>query len=212
MVIGAGLALFLTALVGYLLGSVSGAILLARARGIEIREHGSGNAGGTNALRVLGKKAAAVVVLIDAGKGALAVALAAWVGAAAPPHWQAMAAIAGATAGHVWPLYFGFRGGKGAATLLGGLLFALPSAVLGCVAVWLCMLFATGFVGLATICAGLAFPAFAALFAAPRLPWLVFALAVAAFIVYTHRANLSRLRAGTEPRFEKLWLLRRRSS
>lgn len=106
--IEAGFAL----LFGYLLGSVSGSLLLGRRLGVDVREHGSGNAGGTNALRVLGARIALLVVLIDVGKGALAVAVA-WVIFPAEPDWPGAAAGLGAVVGHCFPLWHGFRGGKG---------------------------------------------------------------------------------------------------
>jgi glycerol-3-phosphate acyltransferase PlsY len=190
----------------YLIGSFSGSLLLGRLRGVDIRTQGSGNAGGTNALRTQGWRFALGVVAIDVGKGALAAALArasvhdaqAWV----------LAAVLAAMAGHVWPLFHGFRGGKGAATLVGGLAVAWPSALVPVLATWVASLVATGYVGLSTILAALALAVFCALppVAAPRF---AFGLVVAALIVYTHRDNLRRLRAGTESRFERARLFRR---
>lgn len=190
----------------YLIGSFSGSLLLGRLRGVDIRTQGSGNAGGTNALRTQGWRFALGVVAIDVGKGALASALArasvhdaqAWV----------FAAVLAAMAGHVWPLFHGFRGGKGAATLVGGLAVAWPSALVPVLATWVASLVATGYVGLSTILAALALAVFCALppVAAPRF---AFGLVVAALIVYTHRDNLRRLRAGTESRFERARLFRR---
>src|SRR5690606_2878124 len=107
--------------VSYLLGSIVGSLVLGRSRGVDIRTQGSGNAGGTNALRTQGKGFAAAVMVIDVGKGVIAAGPVA--AAAIDSGWNAMTlqVLCGAAAviGHVWPVYFGFRGGKGAATLVG---------------------------------------------------------------------------------------------
>ena len=134
-------------LLGYLLGSISGSLLLGRLRGIDIRQQGSGNAGGTNALRTQGVWFALGVILIDVGKSALA----AWVGGcwiADSGHALRVALLAGAAAaaGHVWPLYFGFRGGKGVAAVLGVLLVLWPLGVAVMVGVVLLVLAITGYV------------------------------------------------------------------
>jgi acyl phosphate:glycerol-3-phosphate acyltransferase len=203
------MALFVAKLViAWLLGSLSGSLLIGRIYGLDIRKSGSGNAGGTNALRVAGWRFAALVVLIDVGKGALA----AWIGAWSPvwattgpdPQWQAAACAFAAILGHCWPVFFGFRGGKGAGTAVGAVLVMAPMLAAGMFAVWLIVVAATRFVGLATVLAGLSFPLFAWL--AGRLGhaqtdvMLVFAIAVALLIVFTHRSNLGRLWRHQEPR------------
>lgn len=198
----------LLVLAAYLLGSLSGSLLLGRLRGVDIRTQGSGNAGGTNAFRTQGLKFALGVVVIDIGKGALA----AWLGlrfAEAPnAAWLAYATAFAAVVGHVWPLWHGFRGGKGAATVIGATLVLWPAAVPVLLAVWIGVLVLTGYVGLGTVLAGLALAALATLTHAPT-PRLAFALAAAALLAWTHRGNLARLRAGTESRFEKARLLHR---
>lgn len=193
----------------YLLGSLSGSLLLGRLRGVDIRQLGSGNAGGTNALRTQGWKFALGTVLVDVGKGVLAAWLALRFGGGSP--WLPWAAAGAAVLGHVYPVFHGFRGGKGAGTLVGVLLVLWPEAVVLMIASWVLVLVLTGYVGLSTIIAGatlvpLAFQADAS------TPATVFALALSAFLVFTHRANLARLRAGTEPRFERVRLLRRRQA
>jgi glycerol-3-phosphate acyltransferase PlsY len=190
----------------YLLGSLSGSLLLGRLRGVDIRTQGSGNAGGTNALRTQGWRFALGVVLVDVGKGALAAAFAARLFPDRPT-W-AYAAILAAIAGHVWPVFHGFRGGKGAATLVGGLAVAWPMALVPVLATWCASLVLTGYVGLSTILAVIALAAFSALppVDAARFG---FGLVAAALIVHTHRDNLRRLRAGTESRFERARLLHR---
>ena len=198
-------------LCAYLLGSVSGSLLFGRLRGVDIRRHGSGNAGGTNALRTLGWRFALGVVAIDLGKGALA----AWLALRFAPLGQALdvtahgyAAAACAVVGHVWPLWHGFRGGKGAATAVGGLLMLWPWSIGVLLPVWMLVLVATGYVGLSTVLAALALPLLAwSTDAEPARLW--FSLFAALFIAFTHRANLQRLRQGTESRFERARLLHR---
>lgn len=193
-------------LAAYLLGSLSGSLLLGRLRGVDIRTLGSGNAGGTNALRTQGWRFALGTVLVDVGKGALATWLAArWMPAS--PDLVYACALA-AVAGHVWPLFHGFRGGKGAATLVGALIVAWPAALPWVLGVWVLSLTVSGYVGLSTVLAGLMLPMLALATGADAGRWL-FALVASALLVYTHRANLRRLRAGTESRFERARLLGR---
>lgn len=206
------LSSLLILLVAYLLGSLSGGLLLGRLRGVDIRTEGSGNAGGTNALRTQGLKFAVPVVVFDVGKGALA----AWVGlrfapvgadyAGATVHGYAAAFVA--VLGHVWPLWHGFRGGKGAATLVGGVMVLWPWVSPLLLAVWVATILATGYVGLATVLAGLSL-ALATWWTDAALPRLWFACAAAALLVFTHRANLARLLRGEESRFQRARLLHR---
>jgi glycerol-3-phosphate acyltransferase PlsY len=202
----------LVLLLAYLLGSLSGSLLVGRLQGVDIRTQGSGNAGGTNAFRTRGWKFALAVVAIDIGKGALA----AWLGFAlhddAAPFSAGALALActmAAAIGHTWPVFFGFRGGKGAAALVGGLIVAWPAAVPVLIVVWLLVLTASGYVGLSTMLAAAALLPLAWWHGARTFadPPLAFAVAAVAFILFTHRANLARLRAGTEHRFERarLW-------
>lgn len=211
------LALVGAALIGYLLGSLSGSLLLGRLRGVDIRALGSGNAGGTNALRTLGWRFALAVIVIDVGKGALAAFLAPWLlnaaldSAVSTTSLAATAAFA-AVLGHVWPLYFRFRGGKGAGTAVGAIAMVAPWCILPMFLVWLITIVGTGYVGLATILAGLSLvPAMWMLAPEPLPPALgALAIALAVTLVFTHRSNLARLRSGSENRFEKARLLRRR--
>lgn len=196
---------FVLILAAYLLGSLSGSLLLGRLRSVDIRTQGSGNAGGTNALRTQGWRFALGTVAIDIGKGALAAWLARrFAGDAGVAYLAVLAAVAG----HVWPVFHGFRGGKGAGTLVGGLLVLWPPAILPLLTVWLLCLTTTGYVGLATVLAAIALPVFA-LGTGAEGARLAFALTVAALIAFTHRSNLARLRAGNEHRFERARVLGR---
>lgn len=195
-------------LCAYLIGSVSGSLLLGKWRGIDIRTQGSGNAGGTNAFRTQGTKFALGVLVIDVSKGVLATWLAMRFGSPERAHWLPYAAAFAATIGHIWPVWHGFRGGKGAATALGGMTMLWPIATPWLFALWVLCVVLTGYVGLSTMIAAFGFAA-AAWAVGGDEARMVFALAIATLIVFSHRANLARLRAGTESRFEKAMLLRR---
>ncbi|NKI34252.1 glycerol-3-phosphate 1-O-acyltransferase PlsY [Wenzhouxiangella sp. XN79A] len=217
MPITALLDLLLFALLGYLVGSISGSLVLGRLRGIDIRTQGSGNAGGTNALRTVGWSFALGVVLIDLGKGVVAAGLlpmlAPLLADSEPSRlWLACACGFAAVLGHVWPVYFGFRGGKGAGTAVGAVAVLAPWCILPLLLVWLITLFGTGYVGLATILAGLSLVPSMYLLGPEPLPLAlgVFAIALAVLLVFTHRSNLARLASGTENRFEKARVLKRR--
>ncbi|MEE4295067.1 MAG: glycerol-3-phosphate 1-O-acyltransferase PlsY [Wenzhouxiangella sp.] len=211
------LALAAASLLGYLLGSVSGSLLLGRFRNLDIRSMGSGNAGGTNALRTVGWRFALAVVLVDLGKGAVAALLGLWLLRSVfslPDAALAGASLAGyfAVVGHVWPVYFGFRGGKGAGTAVGTIAVLAPWCILPLFLVWIITILGTGYVGLATILAGLSLvPAVWVLGPSPLPPVLgMLAIAVAITLIFTHRSNLVRLRDGSENRFERARLLKRK--
>jgi acyl phosphate:glycerol-3-phosphate acyltransferase len=198
----------------YLLGSIIGSLVVARLTGgVDIRTLGSGNAGATNALRTQGKKVALAVLLIDLTKGWIATAvIAAWVmpaGVAAPsaplPAWGVPVCGIAVMLGHVYPLWYGFRGGKGMATLLGAVLGINAWLLLPMALAWLTAVIAFGYVGLASILGAVAL-AVAVAVARSGTPLLAFAVLSALLILCTHRANLVRMRAGTEPRARRLWL------
>nr|WP_225444803.1 glycerol-3-phosphate 1-O-acyltransferase PlsY [Pseudomarimonas arenosa] len=199
-------------MLAYLLGSLSGSLMLGRLRGVDIRTQGSGNAGGTNAFRTQGWRFALGVVLVDVGKGALAV----WLARQLQIGWQMELLVVLATvAGHVWPLFHGFRGGKGAATLVGGLAVIWPFSLPWLIGLWLAVLIATGYVGLATVLASWMLLGLVLVGGQADQPvWLGFALAVGLLISFTHRSNLQRLATGSEHRFQRArlvhrWLARR---
>jgi glycerol-3-phosphate acyltransferase PlsY len=209
------LELGLKLLVAYLVGSLSGALLLGRPFGIDLRTIGSGNAGATNAMRVRGPGFALGVAFIDVAKGviaATAIANAALPGVAIDPElprdWIAPACGAAAVLGHVYPFWFDLRGGKGAATFLGVCGALAPELVIPVVLVWLVTLTVTGYVSLATVLAAAIAPLYV-LSAMQDPPLLAFCVLMAIFIAYTHRSNLARLRAGTEDRKERLMLWKR---
>ena len=202
---------------GYLLGSVSGSLVLGKFRNVDIRAIGSGNAGGTNALRTLGWRFALAVVLVDLGKGALAALLALWLMTSVftlAPTAIAGGCLAGffAVIGHIWPVYFGFRGGKGAGTAVGTIAVLAPWCILPLLLVWIITIVGTGYVGLATILAGVSLVPAMWVFGPNPLPMPLgmLAVALAVTLVFTHRGNLARLRQGSENRFEQARLLRRR--
>ena len=209
------LLLIAAVLMSYLLGSLSGSLLIGRLRGVDIRRAGSGNAGGTNAFRTQGWRFALAVVVIDVGKGVVA----AWAGmhlaATAPAPLDtayAQGALCGfaAVIGHCWPVFFGFRGGKGGATAIGAVLVLAPVFVLPMIGVWALVIAATGYVGLATMIAGAAFALFAvATSTTPVNALTLFAIAIALLITFTHRGNIARLARGEEYRFDKARLLHR---
>lgn len=213
------LELAVKTLIAYLLGALLGSLIVGQLRGgVDIRTMGSGNAGGTNALRTQGAGFAAWVMLIDIGKG--------WVAARLLPHlalpgipidpsiardWLAVACASAAVVGHVFPVWYAFRGGKGAATLIGVLIGLEPIALGPVLGVWLVVVAMTGFVGLATMVATGSFVVFLLLIdhlSSDAL--LTFGIAMTLFVCYTHRSNIERMRAGTENRANRLWLLRPR--
>jgi len=211
------LELGIKTLIAYLLGAVLGSLVMGRFRGVDIREQGSGNAGGTNALRTQGWKFALGVVVIDVGKALLAVG---WLPGVVLPligidpavdrTWLTVSCAAAVVVGHVYPVWYEFRGGKGAATLIGAVAVIAPMALVPVIVVWLATVMLTGFVGLGTMLGTATLPVYFALTEPRSAPLVVFGLAMAAFVAYTHRANIERMRAGNENRARRLWLLRPR--
>jgi acyl phosphate:glycerol-3-phosphate acyltransferase len=188
----------------YLLGSVSFSVVLVKIlRGLDVRTVGSGNAGATNVLRAAGKGAGAAVLVLDVIKGMTAVAV--------PRALEAPAAVVGSAAvavvlGHVFPVFFGFRGGKGVATAAGALGTLAPAAMAVGIAVFILVVLWKRYVSLGSMVTAVLLPLLVGLGA--RLgwpeyggPWLVLAsAAIALLILLKHRNNLRRLRQGTEPR------------
>lgn len=188
-------------LAGYLIGSISFAVLIARSKGVDIFSVGSGNPGATNVLRVLGKPYGYACFLLDAFKGIAAVLLGKGISLQTGLDVEAMGILAllGAILGHSFSLFLNFRGGKGVATTVGGLLTLMPMVVLVGAALWIIVFFATRYVSLASLVLGASLPFSALLFRVGTLnTWFCVFLAVLIFI--RHRKNIQRLLAGTENR------------
>lgn len=198
--------LALTVLLAYLLGSISFSYGIVRVlKGIDIRTVGSGNAGATNVLRVAGRGPALLALLLDAGKGAAAVGVARLVEAS-----PAVVAAAGAAAvlGHVYPLFFGLRGGKGVATAAGTLLTLVPWPTLAALVLFVLLVAWKRYVSLGSIAAAASFPPLVLgggrLGLVPRSELeadLYGSFFIAALVIWKHRANIGRLLAGTESKF-----------
>ena len=188
----------------YLLGSIPTAVWMGRAfHGIDVREHGSGNAGTTNTIRVLGWKTGIPVLVIDMAKGWLAAMLPVFLkiappGSAQMTNLQIMTGLI-AILGHIFPLYAGFRGGKGVATVAGAMLAIHPFLTLACFGVFLIVLLLTGIVSVSSMSMGIAFPVFLfTLFDTPSLLFKIFSVFVAVALLITHRNNIKRLLKGEE--------------
>lgn len=182
----------------YLLGSVPFAIVLVRLfKGVDVRTQGSGNAGATNVLRTAGKGLAIGTMLLDVGKGGLAIILMRAV--TYDPRWMGAAAVA-VTLGHVFPVWFAFRGGKGVATAIGSFGVLAPWAVLAVVGVFALVVAATRFVSLGSITAACLLPLAMRLLVHAPDAQVAAAAAVTLILVVSHRANIGRLLEGTERR------------
>ena len=189
----------------YVAGSIPSAYLAGKTRGVDLRKHGSGNLGATNVIRVLGTKIGLVVFAFDVAKGALPVLLlprytvSNW-----PPIWVAIACGVGAILGHTRPVFLLFRkGGKGVATAAGVFLALAPIQTLLILIVFAVVLLTSGYVSVGSlICASL-LPVLIAVTLGPKSPVFTISVLVAAFVFWTHRANIGRLRRGEEHRFGK---------
>jgi len=207
-------------LLSYFIGSLMGSMIVGRLRGgVDIREMGSGNAGGTNALRTQGWLFALGVVIVDVGKGVI--------GAGVVPGlnlpfvetspdvsrtWLMIACASASVIGHVWPIWHEFRGGKGAATLIGTLIVLAPALLAPVLVTWLVVLALSGYVGLSTMCAGMAAPVAHAITRLPEdQPVFIYCVAMALYLVFSHRSNIRRMLDGNENRVTKAMLFRRQS-
>jgi glycerol-3-phosphate acyltransferase PlsY len=203
-------------LAAYLLGSVIGSLVLGRLKGVDIRKMGSGNAGATNAIRTQGTAFGLAVFAIDLAKG--------WVASGVLPGldlgldsspsgqaWLAPACGLAAILGHVFPVWHGFRGGKGVATLVGAFAGFEAWLLLPLFVTWLVVVAVSGFVGLASITAAAALPVYLLMRDGAIMgPEMCFAIACAVLVLFTHRANVRRMREGVEPRARRLWLFGRK--
>jgi glycerol-3-phosphate acyltransferase PlsY len=185
-------------IVSYLIGSVPSGVLVAKVfGGRDPRSVGSGNIGATNVSRVLGKKAGLITLAFDVLKGFVPTFLAV---VALEPQWGAPAVGLAAFIGHVFPLYLGFKGGKGIATGAGVFLAVMPLGLVGALVFFALVFWRTRLVALASMVSSLTLPVMAGLLEAGR-PIVALATCVAALAVYKHKENIRRLVAGTEPRF-----------
>ena len=201
--------ILLTLLLSYLVGSIATAVWVGKIfHGVDVREHGSGNAGATNVIRLLGWKTGVPVLLIDVLKGWVAAMLPVFFnlagdGTALLTNFQILAGLA-AILGHIFPVFAGFRGGKGVATIFGVLMAIHPLLTLSCLGVFLVVLLISGYVSLSSMSAGVAFPIFLFLFFdTPSLFFKVFSIIVAIALIFTHRKNISRLLKGEESKLFK---------
>lgn len=190
----------------YLIGSISNATWISkRFFHLDIREYGSGNAGATNTFRVLGPRVGTLVMILDMLKGVIAVKLAYLLPYYAMPehmtqliNFQIGLGLA-AVVGHIFPVWYDFRGGKGIATLFGMVLTIQPLVALSCVGVFMLMFFLTKYVSLSSILAGVAFPLLLIfIFREHELVYKLFAIATALLVILTHQKNIHRLLRGTE--------------
>lgn len=200
------LALFLS----YLLGSIPAAYLAGKSRGIDLRKHGSGNLGATNVIRVLGTRIGLAVFAFDMAKGAVPVLLfPRWVPAAvfrsfSSPVLVGVLCGVAAIVGHVRPIYLRFgKGGKGVATAAGVFLALAPVQTLLSLIVFAVVLLSSGFVSLGSLISAVMLPTLLAVTVGVRSVLFPISVAVAAFVFWTHRANIGRLRRGEEHRFGK---------
>lgn len=197
----------ITALIlAYLIGSIPSAVWIGRKfYNIDVREYGSGNAGATNTFRVLGKKAGIVVLIMDISKGFLAVKLATIFGNYSQESQQyvnfKLVLGVGALIGHIFPVYVGFRGGKGVATLLGILSAVHPEAAAVCAGVFSLMLIFSHYVSLSSVTAAITYPIIIMYLFHETIPTVnIFAMAIAILVLITHQKNIERLLRGTESR------------
>ena len=206
-------------LISYFIGSIMGALIVGRLRGgVDIRTMGSGNAGGTNALRTQGIGFALGVIVIDVSKGVI--------GAGVVPGlelpfvvtdpdvsraWLTLCCSAAAVLGHVWPVYHRFRGGKGVATLIGTMIIVGPELIIPLVLIWAWVLVMSGYVGLASMVAAVAVPVWVGVTRLPvDQPLFIYRAVMAGFVVLWHRLNIQRMRDGTEHRNTRLMIFSRK--
>lgn len=186
-------------ILSYLIGSVLIGDIVAKIKRVDLRGQGSGNVGATNVFRTMGPLWGAVVLLGDTLKGVVAVLLGNTLGSFSGFEYAILTGIL-AIAGHNWSIFAGFRGGKGVATSLGVAIALTPLSLVGTIPAWLGVFFLSGYVSLASVIAVLSYPLFVYIFYPGHVYLLIFAALIAILAVYKHRANIRRLRQGTESR------------
>ena len=190
--------------VGYLLGAISFAVIIAKNNGVDIFSEGSGSPGATNVKRTIGKQAGNLCFALDAGKGFIA---AGWpmlptFGLQSSPEVLSIIGLAAAIIGHSFSVFIRFRGGKGVATTMGGLLAMMPLVLVTGLLVWGAVFYSTRYVSLASILFGVSLPITAVIMGL-GMPRIIFCILLAVLIVVRHQANIKRLLAGKENRFSK---------
>jgi glycerol-3-phosphate acyltransferase PlsY len=189
--------------IAYLVGSIPAAYIAGRSlRGIDLREHGSGNLGATNVMRVMGPRIGAIVLLFDALKGAIPVIVLPMLFGVEGTAWWAIAYGVAAILGHVRPIFLlGRGGGKGVATAAGVFAALAPLPLIICAVVFLAVVLASGYVSLGSLVSSAVFPLAVIVTSGGLSPVAMAGLAMAAFVFWTHRTNIGRLRRGEEHRF-----------
>src|SRR3984893_5960811 len=190
----------LATIVAYLLGAIPfGFLLVKLTRGADVRESGSGNIGATNVLRTTGRAAAVATLALDIAKGFAAVWLAAELTSDAP-EWTSLAALA-VMAGHAYPVFLKFQGGKAVATFIGAFAYLAPLPLVAVLLLFIAVAAVTRYISAASILAAAAFPFGVWMILHPPIQVTASAFIAGAFIVYRHKSNWARLRAGVENRF-----------
>ncbi|MFI3301906.1 MAG: glycerol-3-phosphate 1-O-acyltransferase PlsY [Rikenellaceae bacterium] len=203
-------------IIAYLLGSIPNAVWIGKKYyGVDVREHGSKNAGSTNVLRVLGRRAALPVFALDIFKGFVAVTLIrllgylpdvsiAWIDS------LSIVAVFVVILGHIFPIFADFKGGKGVATLVGAVIGINPPIVLLCLGVWFVVFVLSHYVSLSSMIAGVCLPIFTLISPTAResMPFVIFTIVIAVLLIWTHRKNIERLRDGSE---SKIYILKKKN-
>ena len=187
-------------ILSYLFGSISTSTIICRIKNVDIKKIGSGNAGATNTVRALGKKYGALVLVLDILKGVIPTLIASTLStnSLTLPILCAFSIVLG----HVFPIYFSFKGGKGAATFIGTIMVLFPIGALICFITWISIIFLSGYVGLATILAAIIFPL--SILIAGKMNLLFFGVTAMLFVLIAHYKNFIRLLRGKENKFEKV--------
>jgi glycerol-3-phosphate acyltransferase PlsY len=208
-------------LISYFIGSIMGAMVMGKLRGgVDIRTMGSGNAGGTNALRTQGVLFALGVIIIDIGKGVIGAGVVPELNIPLVPQdptvsrtWLTLCCAAAAVLGHVCPIFHDFKGGKGAGTFIGTLIVLAPKVIIGVVFVWISIVIIFGYVGLATMTAAVALPIYLSFgMRLEEQPLFIYATIMAMCIIFWHRLNIRRMRDRSEYRNTRLMIFRRKKS
>ena len=199
--------------ISYLFGSIPGSLLLGKFKNIDIRKLGSGNAGGTNALRSVGPLFALGTIVIDILKGFLPIFLSGYVTFGGYVNDDLAKIIFGVAAvlGHVYPIFYGFKGGKGAGTLVGVVLAIFPYSVPIIFLVWIIILVLTGYVGLSTMCAGISLVGITYFKYDSTIAseFGYFTIIISIFLIYTHRDNIKRMITGDENQFKRVMIFKK---